>query len=271
MVPDSVLVLPEGTSFPPVAYLGILLIGSLLVAAGLYRRRPAMTDRTVVAVVPWICAGGILHALYQAGAYPPIVAPFFGTISVYLTVSILCAGTWIVGLSSTRSADRLLGAGGLVVVAGTIGYGFLWAQQLAGYWPGVILVSAVLLAGSVWLLLGRVTSATTTTAGATGQVVVFGHALDGISTAIGYEVLGATERSPVSRILLELGSALPGAEVLGDGWLFVLVKLGVASGIVVLFRGYIQDEPSEARGILTVLAAIGLGPGTYNLALYALI
>nr|NIS28553.1 DUF63 domain-containing protein [Actinomycetota bacterium]NIU64024.1 DUF63 domain-containing protein [Actinomycetota bacterium]NIW25823.1 DUF63 domain-containing protein [Actinomycetota bacterium]NIX20692.1 DUF63 domain-containing protein [Actinomycetota bacterium] len=63
--------------------------------------------------------------------------------------------------------------------------------------------------------------------------------------------------------------ALPTAELLGVGWLFVAVKLGVAGAVVWLFADFVEDDPRQGYLLLAVVAAVGLGPGVHNLLLYA--
>ena len=105
--------------------------------------------------------------------------------------------------------------------------------------------------------------------GAVGGLALGAHALDGISTAVGTTQLGFGERTPLSRLLLEL-DGLPAIPILGDGWLFVLVKLVVASGVVWLFASYISEEPAEGNLLLGFVAAVGIGPAAHNLLLFSI-
>jgi uncharacterized membrane protein len=98
---------------------------------------------------------------------------------------------------------------------------------------------------------------------------VLGHTLDGVSTAVGVARLGFGERSPLSRVLLELGG-LPSLPVLGEGWLFLLVKVVVACAVVHLFVPYVRDAPSEGLPLLGFVAAVGLGPALHNLLLFSI-
>lgn len=259
-----VLLVPAGTQLPPLPYLLGLLVGCVAVGAGLWRRAPAVTDATVLALGPWIALGGVAHGAYQIGVSPPMLSPLFGTVSVYLTLAIVTGLVWL-GATAVEPTARVLGAlGGLGLAGGAsgvlvlTGVGSLW-------WPAVILVVTGLVTAGAWRVLSRVAPAAVTLAGWTGVLVVFGHAVDGVSTAVAYDVLGATERTPVSALLLEVGAAAPGADVFGSGWLFVLVKLGVAGGLLVLFRTYLADRPREARLLLAFVTAVGLGPAVQNL------
>ncbi|ELY58846.1 hypothetical protein C493_06157 [Natronolimnohabitans innermongolicus JCM 12255] len=100
------------------------------------------------------------------------------------------------------------------------------------------------------------------------MIVVFGHTVDGVSTAIGYDVLGAGEEVPLSRLILEAGESLPTAEYIGGGWLFILVKVGLALVILGLFKEYVEERPRQARTLLAGVAALGLGPGIHNVLLF---
>ncbi|MCO8268932.1 DUF63 family protein, partial [Haloferax sp. AB510] len=114
------------------------------------------------------------------------------------------------------------------------------------------------------------TRAEAAAAGSLGLLAIFGHALDALSTAVGIDVLGFGERTPLSRIILEAAAALPTAEVIGVGWLFVLVKLVVAGFVVALLADYVREDPTEGALLLGLVAAVGLGPGVHNLLLFAI-
>ena len=107
-------------------------------------------------------------------------------------------------------------------------------------------------------------------AGGVGALAVVAHALDGVSTAVGVDVLGFGERTPLSRVIIETAAALPTAEVLGAGWLFVVVKLAVACVVVVLLADLVEEDPREGSLLLGFVAAVGLGPGAHNLLLFAI-
>jgi uncharacterized membrane protein len=100
---------------------------------------------------------------------------------------------------------------------------------------------------------------------------VFGHALDGVSTAVGIDILGFGERSPVSQMIIEFAAGLPTAAVIGAGWLFLLIKLALAATTVVCLSSYVREEPTEGYLLLGAVAAIGLGPGAHNLLLFTII
>jgi uncharacterized membrane protein len=120
-----------------------------------------------------------------------------------------------------------------------------------------------------WISLRRLRPEATATAGAVGLLALFGHGLDAVSTAVGVDVLGFGERTPLSRVIMEFAAGLPTADFLGSGWLFVVIKMVLVGGIVVLFADYIEETPAEGYLLLGFIAAVGLGPGAHNLLLFA--
>ena len=261
--------LPAGTTLPPVPYLLVVLLATAGVVAALRRRRPRVTGRRVLALAPWIALGSAAHVLYVVDALPPLLSPFAGSPTVYLTVGSLAGVAWLAAdaVRPDRVAETLAVAGALClapVVAVAVGAGL---SPAGARWSTLSLALTLPIAGAVWVGLTRLRPETAITGGV-GVLAVFGHALDGVSTAVGTAQLGFGERTPVSRILLELGG-LPSVPVVGEGWLFLLVKLAVASAVVWLFAGYIRETPTEGYLLLGFVAAVGLGPAAHNLLLFA--
>lgn len=262
-----VLLLPAGFELPPGPYLGALVLGITAIAFLLVKLAPPVTDRDLFGLGLWVVAGGIGHAMYQRDLFPETVAPLFGTAAVYLTVAILAGTSWVIGTQLQHSSESLLTTGAVAVGVG-VGYTLLRGTVGSGYWSMLAVFVAVVLTVLTWSTLNRTRPDVVAAASGAGFLVVFGHVLDGVSTAIGYDFLGAVERTPLSAMILEAGEWLPTAEAIGAGWLFVLVKLILAVGIVVLFRDYLQEAPRQARLVLFVIAAVGLGPGSHNVMLY---
>jgi uncharacterized membrane protein len=268
-------VLPAGFALPPLPYLLGLLAGLAVVGWRLVRRRPPVTERTVLAFVPWIVLGAALHVLYVVEALPAAVRPLAGTPSVYLTAAVAAGATW---LAADRAGDggrtaRRLGVGGVVValpvVAATLAVGGARGSLRPAPALGIVALAAVV-AAATWALLRRAHPETAVT-GRVGLLAVAAHALDGVSTAVGVDLLGFGERTPLSRLVIEFAAGLPTASLLGSGWLFVLVKLGVAGVVVAALAETVREAPTEGRLLLGFVAAVGLGPGTHNLLLFAVV
>ncbi|KYH26491.1 hypothetical protein HAPAU_15890 [Halalkalicoccus paucihalophilus] len=260
------MVLPDGFSLPSIPYLLALLAASAAVAAALWRRRPPIRETTVLAFVPWMVAGAAAHVLEVIDAVPPTLAPLFGTPSVYVSTFVLAGAIWAV------TDDRILATAGtlaaLLAVAAAFAVGYT-RGTITPVWPLVALACSIALAAGTWGLFRRAVPGVAATTGAAGALVVLAHALDGVSTAVGIDVLEVTERSPLPRAIMEFAETLPTSEAIGVGWLFVLVKLTLACGIVWLMAEYVEDEPSEGYLLLALIAAVGFGPGVHNLLLFA--
>lgn len=278
--------LPEGFALPPLPHLVVLAVAVVLVGAGLYVRRPSVDARLVLAFAPWMAAGSGLHVLYVLDALPTPVSPFGGTPAVYLAVGALAGAVWLVAdrIAEGRVGGRdvpperrsslpvgVVGVGGVVLLAPTVAIALLEGAEsgtLELFWPAIGLVVTVPVTVATWAALTRLAPGARE-AGSVGVLVVFSHALDGVSTAIGVEILGFGERTPLSQVVLDVGAALPTADLLGAAWLFVLVKLVVAGVVVALFDDFLEESPGEALLLLGLIAAVGLGPGAHNLLLFA--
>jgi uncharacterized membrane protein len=263
--------LPEGFALPPLPYLLALLAGLGAVAGLLVHRRPPVTDRLVLAATPWMVLGAAVHVLYVLGTLPDPIRPLAGTPAVYLTVAALAGATWLAADAAARATPTVVGAAGvavfLPVVAAVVAVGLARGTLRLG--PAVgILAGAVLLTAGTWALLRRTWTGVAMT-GRIGILAVAGHALDGVSTAVGIDLLGFGERTPLSAFVIEFAASLPTAPVLGSGWLFVCVKLVVASVVVAILAETVREAPTEGRLLLGFVAAVGLGPGVHNVLLFS--
>ncbi|WP_246998520.1 DUF63 family protein [Halosolutus gelatinilyticus] len=270
------MVLPEGFALPPWYFLVPLLVVLAGIVVLLWTLDPPVTDRTVLAFAPWMMFGSTLHVLYQIGAYPDGIAVLFASPSVYLVTAVVAGSVWLVatflyagGLQS--SISRFVGIVGTAFFAVFAAFAIVSRWEVGAFdpfWPVIAVVVAGIVTAVAWIALSLWFTEVAAITGATGALVVFGHTLDGVSTAIGYDVLGAREDVPLSEFLLEAGSSLPIAAYVGGGWLFVLVKVVLALVILGLFREYVQEAPRQARTVLALVAAVGLGPGIHNVLLF---
>lgn len=265
-------ILPEGLVVPGLAYLLGLAVAGLAVGAVLFTRRPPVTQRLVVAFTPWMAAGAAFHVLYQLEAVPDAIAPLFSAPTVYVTTFLAAGTVWGGLILADRGVPPALATtGGVATLAGAA----LVVQTatargtLAPALPVAALIASVVVAVVTYAILDRVRPTVTARTGTLGVVVVFGHALDGVSTAVGVDLLGSGERSPVPAAIMEFAGSLPTASVVGKGWLFVLVKLLIAAAVLVLFADFVEEDPAQGNAALGVVAAVGLGPGTHNLLLFA--
>jgi uncharacterized membrane protein len=215
--------------------------------------------------------GSAVHVLYVVEALPAVARPLGGTPAVYVAVGVVGVGTWLAAdatLDGPAVPRALAASGGMLAIGAVAAVGVAGASlSPAAPAAGVVVASA--LAGVAWVVLTRAVPAVRVT-GSLGAFVVFAHALDGVSTAVGIDVLGFGERTPLSRLIIEFAAGLPTEPVIGAGWLFVLVKLGVASLVVWLFADLMEAEPTRSRLLLGFVAAVGLGPAVHNLLLFTI-
>ncbi|MFW5903218.1 MAG: DUF63 family protein [Halolamina sp.] len=266
------MVLPAGSSVPPLPQVALLLAATVAVAWGLHRERVRITDRTILALSPWMVAGATAYVVYQLEVIPPAIAPFFGSPAVYATTFVIAGVVWLLARGTTRTKEFLGGVGLVAMVIPTaVALAVSADDGLEPVLPLLGVAIAALVAWATWWAFGVVRPRDASTVGVAGPVVVFGHALDAISTAIGVDLLGFGERTPLSALILDGAGALPTADVIGVGWLFVLVKLAVATLVLWLLAGYVRDEPGEGFTLLGVVAAVGLGPGAHNVLLFVVL
>jgi uncharacterized membrane protein len=270
-----VQLLPSGFALPPLPYLLGLVVAVASVVGLLRRVDPEVTPAVVAGFAPWMVAGAAGYALFQTGGVPATAAPLFGSPAVYLSTFVLAGLVWAAldagGLPadswSPRSVPSLLLVSGAGTAGVVVGLAFVTADRLRPLLPGLGLVLALALALGVWLALRRVRPITRT-AGPAGFVLVAGHVVDGVSTAVGTDLLGFGEQTPLSRLLIEAGAALtPG---LGGGWLFALVKTALAAVVLVVLADYVEEDPRWGLLLVGVVAAVGLGPGAHNLVLFVI-
>ena len=260
------MVLPDGFALPPLLYLLPLLAATAAVVTLLVRERPTVRESTVLSFVPWMITGAAAHVIEVIGTAPPALAPLLGTPSVYISTFVLAGAIWAL------ADERVLTITGMVAALCSVGAVLVMGDRYGAislFWPLLALVVSIVLTAGVWMLFRRVFPVAAETTAVVGLLVVFGHVLDGISTAIGIDALEVHERSPLPRAIMGVAETLPTAEVIGVGWLFVLVKLVLACGLVWLMTEYVEDAPSEGFLLLALIAAVGLGPGVHNLLLFA--
>lgn len=264
------MVLPAGTTVPPLAYAVPLLLVAAGVGYGLYRAGATLTERMLLALGPWMVGGAALYVTYQLGALPTALAPLCSSPAVYVSTVTLAGAIWL-GTLRTESTAEIVAAAGAVFTLFPVALALEYGARngtLAPTWPAIGLGIAAVLAPLAWLGFDRLDPEATAVLGWAGLLAVFGHLLDGVSTAIGVDVLGFGEQTPLSRLVMDTAGALPTASLLGVGWLFVLVKLAVSVLAVWLLAGYLREDPGEGYPILLVVIAVGLGPGAHNLLLF---
>ena len=282
------MVLPSGFVVPDIPYLVALGLAALLTTLLLWGLEPPVTRHHVVAFLPWAAVGGITHAFYQItvppavtsppGLYPEWIAPLFAAPAVYVTLYVVVGIVWlslIFAGAISGSLDRThlhLGISGLGVLIVFL-TAMVWQGLEIGLsptWPIVGFVLALPLTAVAYFLLSVRWTGVVARTGLAGAAVVFAHVFDGVITAIGYDVLGASERTPLPAAIMAFAGDLPTAAYLGSGWLFVIIKVVVATIVVAAVADLVDERPAAGSLLLTFVAAFGLGPATNNFVLFFL-
>lgn len=264
-----------------------LLIGTGMIVVLLYALRPPLTQKIVLSFIPWIISGSILHVFWQLGdilqrqLYPEPIAPLFSAPAVYLTTFIVLGLIWVVSAIIVPSYDRsdriatyilTTGVGVLIPLFGLV----IWQgldeaiAPMEPIWPVLGLIISLVLTFVVYIAIGAWRTHVIAQTRYVGAFVLFAHIFDAVTTAIGVDLLGAGERSTVPAAILDFAADLPVADTIGTGWLFVLVKVALASTIVVLFADYVEEEPTQANLLLAIIAIVGLGPAVNNFFIFLL-
>ncbi len=277
----------SGFVVPGLIQSAALLVGTVTIGVVLYALRPPLTQRIVLSFIPWIVSGSILHVFWQLGnilqrqLYPPPLEAFFSAPAVYLTTFIAVGLIWALASIIVPSRDRsnriatYLLATGVGVVIPLIGL-VLWQglddaiAPMEPIWPVLGLILSLVVTFVVYIAIGAWRTYVIAQVRYVGAFVLFAHIFDGITTAIGVDVLGGGERSALPAMILDFSARLPVADTIGVGWLFVLVKIIIASVIIILFADYVDEEPTQANLLLTLIAVFGLGPATNNFFLFLL-
>lgn len=278
-------------AIPPIMYLVFLGAGTTGVVTLLYAIGPKVTQKDVLAMVPWVISGALLHVFNNMAmateqfeelhlVYPPVVEPLFAAPAVYLTTFIGMGTIWVMSeiLGSTTTtkdvSHKYLGTTGFGLMLTLTGL-LVWQSLDPVFEPRPILpILTILLTGVltfvVYMLLGAWRTYVIAEARYVGALVLFAHLLDGISTAVGADVLGVGERSVVPREIMDFAATLPTYQYIGMGWLFVVVKMLLAITLIVLFADYVREQPTEGNLLFAFVTAVGLGPAMNNIFLFYL-
>jgi len=264
------MVLPSGFALPSLPYL--LVVAAAVVAVGwlLVREAPPVTGRTVLAFAPWMVLGSTLYVCFQLGVVPDAVAPFAGSPTVYASTFAVAGASWLAARRTARPLAALAATGGALTVvptAAAVGHG-LARGTLTLAWPLAGIAAAAVVAAAAWRGVRRFRPNDAAAVGGAGALAVFAHVLDGTTTAVGVDVLGFGEQTPLSAAIMHAAADLPTASLIGVGWLFVLVKTVLGAAVVVLLSEYVREDPAEGNLLLAVVAAVGLGPGAHNVLLF---
>lgn len=259
--------------------LGIPVGMAAVVAVLLFVMEPPVTRTVMLSFTPWMVTGASAHALYTIDAYPEWVDPLFEPVAVYFTLFTAAGMVWAYMNTASKLSGEGLHDAQYVAAAGVgatlVSAGFVLAQAQGAELSRVLpafggLLVALVVAVAAYVAGGYVYSQVFVHTGVLGWLVVFGHALDGVMTAIAADLFDLPPLYSVGARLYEYAGTLPVPEALGQGWLVVVAKVGLALLVVAVVaslraRGVTKDRESVGYLFLTAMAAYGLGPGIHIL------
>ena len=242
----------------------------------LWKYEIRIDEYIIISLIPWMAFGASLRVVEViesgGGGGRSIISFLLGNPTVYITTFVILGCVWsiILLLKMDQIAEKIL------MVSGLIGFGTTmvilsregWSNPA---WSIAGLVVALVVSILVWEVVRRKSAEIPKVLGSSGLLVILGQTLDGISTAIGIDILNFREQTPISQMILDIGASLPTANIIGVSWLFVCVKIVLAITLVFLFVDYTKEKPLYARILLIVMIAIGIGPGMHNLILYSVV
>ncbi len=277
----------EGFVLPSTPLLIALIVGTFVVLALIAFMEPPITEGFVLAVVPWVFAGSALHVFYQLGElyqvqiYPESVELLFAAPAVYLTTFLGMGLIWVIslvigsGMGARERTAHYLGGTGFGAAAVMLGL-LAWQSLDPAVGPIRIVVplagflASLAVTFVVYIALGAWRTYVIAEARIAGALVLFAHTFDGITTAIGVDILGVGERSVIPRTIMDFAADLPTASYIGTGWLFVVVKVFVAVAIVWAFAEYVHERPTRGYLLFALVTVLGLGPAFNNVLLFFL-
>jgi uncharacterized membrane protein len=304
--PGTVYSEPGYTLVSEVVYAVTLVVALIGVLFMLRRFDIGDEPEFLYGLLPFMFFGGALRVVEDAvdsaaGAeatipiqYPWntfLISPVIYFTVFFVTVAALFASLYLSSVGRIESYERGLmaaGSGALAITLALLGW-FAATTSYVGFYPQIaviVLGGAVLVTLLTWRAISEYKPALNKGTGAIGLAVLFAHSVDGVANVVGIDwgdELGLpygdlVPKHPINDAMIGVGGWISGtvsgltggavvpAEVIGQAWPFLLLKVGAAVGVIWLFDETIFDEsPRYAIILLIAIIAVGLGPGTRDM------
>jgi len=295
---ESAVVAETGyTTVSTVGYMVVLLFMLVGVILVLDRLDVGRDPRLFFSLVPFMLFGGALRVVEDAsdravavGVDPVLSYPLntlFISPVIYVTVFAVTFGALLASLwldagdyvTNRYTALTGIGAAALGLTLGYLAYVSLTTDYVDLY-SQVLLVDvglASVLAYAIYTQADRYEPLVHAGTGKIGLFVLWGHAIDGVANVVaadwlpelGHPSQGYSAKHVANRAIIDVTEGVQPASLssaVGTSWPFLVVKLGVALGIVWVFDEEILEEsPRYALLLLVGAVAVGLGPGTRDI------
>lgn len=297
---------PGYTLVSEVVYAVTLVVALIGVLFMLRRFDIGDSPEFLYGLLPFVFFGGALRVVEDAVdsaagadatipiAYPWntfLISPVIYFTVFFVTLAALFGSLYLSRTDRIESYERGLAAAGGLVLAFTLALlgWFAVTTEYVGFYPQisfiVLLGAGVLTLGTYrWIERNRPEIHKGT--GAIGLAVLFAHSVDAVANVVGIDWGGElglpygdlVPKHPINDAMISLGGgvsstvanltggALVPANVIGQAWPFLLLKLGAAVAVIWLFDETIFEEsPRYAIVLLIAIVAVGLGPGTRDM------
>jgi len=257
-------------------------------------------------LLPFMFFGGALRVVEDAvdsaagaDATIPIEYPwntFLISPVIYFTVFVVTLAALFASLSLSRSGriesyERGLiaaGSGVLALTLALLGW-FAITTDYVGFYPQIafiVLVGAAIITLGTYRWIERNRPEIHEGTGAIGVAVLFAHSVDAVANVVGIDWGGElglpygdlVPKHPINDAMISLGGgisrtvanltggAIVPANVIGQAWPFLLLKIGAAVAVIWLFdEAIFEESPRYAILLLIAIVAVGLGPGTRDM------
>ncbi len=243
----------------------------LLLLAALRRFSIFDEQNLVLYLVPFIVGGGALRVIEDIATQTSLVTPPFQYLLISpliyfvmagLVFVTLLAGVYLETAGITSDYKHVLFAGGSVFLLAVLGV-IVSTVAVTVWWIGPATVGGAAVILAVYAaILGQVTGTVPQAAvllNMESLLVLYGHLVDGVSTALAMDWLGAEEKHPIPAAFIAYT---------GSPYAFIGLKLAVLSIILYYMYGdetVRAEDPVFFNLVLIGIFSVGMGPGIRNL------
>ncbi|MCZ7358315.1 MAG: DUF63 family protein [Candidatus Methanoperedens sp.] len=248
--------------FDMITYIIILFVGVYAALKLLNKLKIKVDEEFVIATIPYIFMGSVFRVIEDANLLKPPVKYFFITPLIYFVIFAICFGSllltrYLEKLKKIRNYIRVYAIAG--VTLSLVGVAIL-VYYSSFNWNLAILVYSLVPAIGLTELVRRISPAIGMTylRSRMYSFAIFSFLLDSLTTYIGVDLLGYTNKHPFSSFLTSF---------FGTGAILVPLSLILVLVIVLLLeKDSKEDKKQDEKYMMTLtLIVLGFSMGARNL------
>jgi len=248
--------------FDMITYVIILFAGVYAVLKILNKLKIKVDEEFVIATIPYIFMGSVFRVIEDADLLKPPVKYFFITPLIYFVIFAICFGIllltkYLEKLRKIKNYSYAYASAGMVLsLAGIAILSFHSSSELNLHVLVYSLLSAIALTGFINVVSPFI--GMTYLRGRMYSFAVFSFVLDSLTTYIGVDLLGYTNKHPFSAFLTSF---------VGTGAILIPLSLILVMVIIFLLEKDSRDDKNKDEKYMLTLTLIVLGfsMGTRNL------